>query len=391
MSATVLHINRHTVLHRRRVRVLIIACVVVIAVAAPIAYTLAPVWFHLPVTVQINRQPYKVKSGTDALTFLKSKFNLANYQGVLQTDEGAVLDPKGGEPAQIRINGHKLRAKEKLIRNEKISLEPGGAIVHVTALKYMPVPPKAQLQGKGALIALSRRGQAGEAVQVVDIVTGKVLRSNQIKAPQNTVLQAHETLGIAPKVIALTFDDGPNDGETQAILGVLQQQQVKATFFELGVNIKSHPALSKACTGGGNLVALHSWDHKDFVKLTADQVTRQLTDSQAQLKAATGHTTRWFRFPYGSSNPDVDALVAAQNMRMAFWTVDTKDWTRPGAVQIAANALKGARPGAIILMHDGGGDRSQTVAALPQIITALKAQGYTFVTVEELYTIIGGK
>lgn len=364
-----------------------------VAVAAVIYVALvwAPVWFHLPVAVTINGKSYQVKSGTDIHTYLGETFDLSAYQGALKVDTGQVLDPKGGKPPRITVDGHALRKRERILRGGDIVLAKGADIVHKTAKRPVSIAEKTVLQGKGSLISLEHAGAAGTKLETVDTVTGKVLSSVEATAPIDTVLQAWQTSRAKQRVIALTFDDGPHPTYTQGIVAVLQQQKVPATFFELGTNIKRYPALTQACVNSGSLVGLHSWDHKDFTKLSVDQINKQIQDTQAIYKKTTGKTAHWFRLPYGNSTTQIDGQLTTQGLNLAYWTVDTNDWRRPGADTIAARAISGAAPGAIILMHDGGGDRSQTVAALPKIITTLKAQGYTFVTVDQLYHICSGK
>jgi len=371
----------------------LVGLAVALGIAAYVSYIWIPVWFHLPVAVTVNSQPYKVKSGTKVRSFLESTFNLASYQGSLKLDTGQVLDPAGGKPAAIALDGHPLQGGERIrLGGNAITLKRGEDIVHATAQKTVALAPKVRLQGgNGRLISLVRAGRPGTALQTIDTVTGKVLSSKVTTPAIDTVLQAYTTTRVKSRVVALTFDDGPNDGETQAILAVLKEEKVKATFFELGSNIKRYPALTRACVAGGNLVGLHSWDHKDFTKLNASQISAQMSDSQAALKAATGKPSSWFRMPYGSSTTTIDAQVSGQGFRLAYWTVDPNDWSRPGTNTIAARVIGAARPGAVILMHDGGGDRTQTVAALPKIIKELKAKGYTFVTLDELYKLSGGK
>ncbi|MCL2881870.1 MAG: polysaccharide deacetylase family protein [Coriobacteriia bacterium] len=372
---------------------LLIGVAVVLAMAAYGAYVWVPVWFHLPVSVTVNSRPYKVDSGTKIHTFLDDTFGLASYQGKLKVDTGQVLDPRGGKPAVITVDGHPLHSGERIrFGGNAIKLARGADVIHPTAQKSVAIAPKVSLQGgNGRLISLLRAGRPGTVLETIDTVTGKVLSSKEATSAIDTRLQAFTTTGIKARAVALTFDDGPNDGETQAIVATLKKENVKATFFELGINIKRYPALTRAVVSGGNLVGLHSWDHKDFTKLSTSQISGQLSDSQAAYKAATGQATQWFRLPYGASTLTIDGQLTSRNFRLAYWTVDPNDWRRPGVDKIVSRVVSGARPGAIILMHDGGGDRSQTVAALPKIIAALKKQGYTFVTVDELYRLSGGK
>jgi len=380
-------------LTRQRRTIILLACGLALLVAAAfVARTWVPVWFHLPVSVTVNDKAYKVASGTKVSSFLDTTFDLSVYQGELRTDKGQVLDPRGGKPARIIFDGAPLRARERIMRDGAvIKLIRGADIVHGTAQKSVAIAPGVRKQGKGSLVGLLQAGKPGAKLQTVDTVTGKVLSSKDATAPVDALLQVYSTLGVKSRVVALTFDDGPWKDSTAAIVAILKQQQVKATFFELGTNIKRYPAFSRAVVNGGSLIGLHSWDHKDFTKLNASQIDSQVQRTQDALKAATGQTSQWFRLPYGASTNSADGEVVSKGFHLAFWTVDTNDWSRPGVNKIVARAVAGARPGAVILMHDGGGDRSQTVAALPKVITALKAKGYSFVTVDELYRLSGGK
>ncbi|WP_149400227.1 polysaccharide deacetylase family protein [Dictyobacter arantiisoli] len=184
--------------------------------------------------------------------------------------------------------------------------------------------------------------------------------------------------------IALTFDDGPNPTYTPQVLSILAQHHVHATFFAIGNQVQSNPNLVKQAIGDGNVVEDHTWDHPDLTKLTPAAISKEVTSAADAVQKATGQRPGLLRPPYGSVNATVRAQVAALNMTMVIWNVDTVDWSRPGVASIENTALNNAHNGSIILMHDGGGDRSQTVAALPHIITTLQQRGYQLVTVPDL-------
>ena len=171
-----------------------------------------------------------------------------------------------------------------------------------------------------------------------------------------------------PKVLYLTFDDGPSEW-TPRVLEVLARHNAKATFFELGQQQKAFPGYADQVRKAGNTIGNHTFDHKSLTALSSSGVQQEISD---------GPASKCLRPPYGSVNSDVRSVTGDMNLRVVLWDVDTLDWTRPGSASIEQRVVKGARPGAIVLMHDGGGDRQQTVDALDGALTTLAAQGYVF-------------
>jgi cellulose synthase/poly-beta-1,6-N-acetylglucosamine synthase-like glycosyltransferase/peptidoglycan/xylan/chitin deacetylase (PgdA/CDA1 family) len=189
----------------------------------------------------------------------------------------------------------------------------------------------------------------------------------------------------APGTVALTFDDGPGP-DTAAVLDVLRRYGVHATFFVVGANVAQHPDLLRRIVADGNEIGLHTFTHRDLGEMPAWQERLELAQTQYVVAAATGRTTNLLRLPYSSTPDSIDtdqvtAMTRAGNFRVVLADLDTRDWTRPGAAAIAAAATPKPGAGAIVLMHDGGGDRSQTVQALTTLIPALQARGYRFTTV----------
>ncbi|BCL81862.1 polysaccharide deacetylase family protein [Ktedonobacteria bacterium brp13] len=184
--------------------------------------------------------------------------------------------------------------------------------------------------------------------------------------------------------VALTFDDGPNPTYTPQILQVLAANNAHATFFEIGQLVQSNPGLARLVVQNGNVIGNHTWDHPSLTTLTPAAQASELIRASTAIENVTGMTPTLFRPPYGATNAQVEAVAAAQQMATVLWSVDTADWQLPGVQRIVTAALNGAHNGSIIMMHDGGGNRSQTVAALSQIIKGLQARGYALVTVPEL-------
>jgi peptidoglycan/xylan/chitin deacetylase (PgdA/CDA1 family) len=187
-------------------------------------------------------------------------------------------------------------------------------------------------------------------------------------------------VALPTKYVVLTFDDGPDPAFTPQILAILATYGAKATFFEVGKNVTKHPELTKRLHAAGHSVENHTWDHADLRKLGAVAFRQEVASTDQAIRAATGSTPACLRPPYGGMNPTVTQRAKALGKDLVVWTVDSRDWTKPGAPAIVQRVLKNVRNGSVILMHDGGGNRTQTVAALPKILQTLKAQGYGFRT-----------
>ncbi|MER7773300.1 polysaccharide deacetylase family protein [Kitasatospora sp. NPDC096140] len=182
------------------------------------------------------------------------------------------------------------------------------------------------------------------------------------------------------KVVYLTFDDGPSSAYTPKVLATLARYGVRATFFEIGQNVAAHPALTAEVARQGHSVQNHSWSHPDLRRLSGSALDSQVSATDRAIRARTGRTPTCLRPPYGALNATVRSHAAALGKQVVLWSVDPADWSRPGAAAIRSRVLDSVRPGSVILLHDGGGDRSQTVAALPAVISTLKARGYGFAT-----------
>ncbi len=185
---------------------------------------------------------------------------------------------------------------------------------------------------------------------------------------------------LGPLQAALTFDDGPHATYTPQILAALATYGVPATFFPIGRNGAARPDLLRAEAAAGHAVENHSWDHPSLTRLSGPDVASQLSRTSDVVEQATGTRPTCFRPPGGATNSTVVSIAANLGLAQTLWTVDPTDWKRPGVAAIVAGVLSEAHgQGVVILMHDGGGDRSQTVAALPQIIEGLRNRGYQFV------------
>ncbi|MHB8656823.1 MAG: polysaccharide deacetylase family protein [Solirubrobacteraceae bacterium] len=189
--------------------------------------------------------------------------------------------------------------------------------------------------------------------------------------------------GSQHREIALTFDDGPGP-YTPAVLSALERLDTPATFFEVGVLERYFHASTSRIVADGYAIGDHTEAHAPMSHLSPTDQQAQLLEQTSVIGNYGAPFPRMFRPPYGLWNAATLALLHRYRMLMILWSVDTSDYRRPGVDAIVHSAVAGARPGAIILLHDAGGDRSETVAALPLIVSALRARGYRLVSVPRL-------
>jgi peptidoglycan/xylan/chitin deacetylase (PgdA/CDA1 family) len=189
--------------------------------------------------------------------------------------------------------------------------------------------------------------------------------------------------GSQHREVALTFDDGPGP-YTPDIVRVLTRLHAPATFFEVGVEEGYFHAGTAEIVARGDPIGDHTETHAPMSELSRKLQQRQLLQDTAAIGNYGAPFPRLFRPPYGLWNATTLSLLKRYRMLMVLWTVDTSDYQMPGVGVIVKRALTGAKPGAIILLHDAGGNRTQTVAALPRIIKGLRARGYKLVTVPKL-------
>jgi peptidoglycan/xylan/chitin deacetylase (PgdA/CDA1 family) len=183
--------------------------------------------------------------------------------------------------------------------------------------------------------------------------------------------------------VALTFDDGPGP-YTNQILEILRKSDTPATFFVLGGMVDDFPDLVPKELRQGHAIGAHTFDHPRMGELPLNAQFAQMADFEAAMEEHNLPVPHIFRPPYGSFNADTITLLEHRNTLMVLWSVDTGDYLDPGSEVIAERALEGAEPGAIILLHDAGGDRTETITALPKIIRGLKRKRLQPVTVPEL-------
>ena len=183
------------------------------------------------------------------------------------------------------------------------------------------------------------------------------------------------------KVIALTFDDGPGP-YTAHLLDILDQYGARATFFLIGSKVSGQASVVRSIQARGHQLGNHSWSHPELPKLSVDQIAGEIDRTNEAIRQATGVKPSILRPPYGAVNGVVLEQIRTRGMSSILWSVDTRDWADRNSQIVCSRAVAGAHPGAVILMHD---IHQTSVNAVPCILSSLKQQGYSFVTIQRLY------
>lgn len=306
--------------------------------------------------------------------------------GDLLAIDGSVIATAGGEPPLLIVNGKAVPESERLYMGDRVVSRRGADVKEASRVAYEKIKFKTVYQGRGSLSELTTEGVPGTREVTVGLVSGIRIPGKVIRKPIDAVVVRHKPRP-GQKLVALTFDDGPWPGQTDKILDILAKENVKATFFMVGVRVKRAPSLARRVSAEGHQVANHTMGHRDLARVSAKEVAKQIVKGRGTIKAYTKVDTPWLRPPYGSMDAAAWKVTKKTRSKVVLWNVDSEDWRRGGVSKIRTSVVKHTRPGSVILMHDGGIDRRQTITALPGIIRDLKKRGYVFVTVEDLYSV----
>ncbi len=186
------------------------------------------------------------------------------------------------------------------------------------------------------------------------------------------------------RVLALTFDDGPRDPSTRDLLAVLARHDVRATFFMTGEQADKHPELVRAVAAAGHQIGNHSWSHPRFVFQFPSFARGELDRTDEAIRRGGYEGALAFRSPYGKKGLGLQWVLSATDRPNILFDVMPTDYLRPGVAEIVSQVREEIEPGSIVVLHDGGGDRSQTVEAVDQLIPLLRRDGWTLSTVEEM-------
>jgi peptidoglycan/xylan/chitin deacetylase (PgdA/CDA1 family) len=304
-------------------------------------------------------------------------FDAAVHAFSLWPKPGNLLDVQGGViqqaeyPGRVYLDGHIEDGNPLIAQGDALTMANGHDRTERTETEVVDVPggrpgdPQFFLGDAPGQEIITKGKLSGKVLSTVFHTTGPIKR---------------------PPSVALTFDDGPWPGQTQRILQILLRFSVPATFFVIGEQASAHPDLVRQEAEAGMLVGNHSWDHPNsppFHDLPRSQITNEIARTNRELTAI-GVNVGLFRPPGGSYSSWMIHQANQMGDRLVLWSVDPRDWQAGRtARQIVHIVLANVRPGSIILLHDGGGDRSATIAALPRIIRRIRKMDLRFVSVED--------
>lgn len=336
-----------------------------------------------PIGVLVDGRIREVPIGSSARDIVKGSLCSA-CPGDLVSVDGALLGSGEGAPVTLVRNGMRLDPGDQIFAGDRIGSMDGSDITEAIVTSSAPIPIPVEYIGKGPLCEVQQPGAVGIRSILLGEISGHVVTSTVEQEPLPMVVKRSGAPD-ARKVVALTFDDGPWKGQTAEILDILKAEDVKATFFMVGMRVRRSPGIARRVAKEGHLIGNHSDTHKLLGGADKMVVRNEIRHAQKTIQEVVGVKPKWFRPPGGSMGPTVAAEAGKVKLGVVMWSVDPRDWhaTKPGP--IARAVRKAVKPGSVVLLHDGGGDREDTIRALPWIIHNLKADGYTFVTLDELY------
>ncbi len=363
----------------------VIAMVVILAaIGAGVYMYLNPPTFN----ITVNGMTRTVDKGTTVADMVADGVVTPKAGNLLAVD-GEVIEEGAGTAFGATVNDNEVTdPATELHKNDVVQIVDGTDITEEYDAEAAEVQPGQVELGEGA-IHVYIPGEVGQTEKRTGKVSGKTVDEVTKPVQDNVYLQYNADTG-DDKVVALTFDDGPWP-TTEELLDVLRENEVKATFFTIGEQIADYPSAMEKEAADGHQICTHSWDHAsgsgngvDLTRMSAEEQIEEVQKGQQAIADVTGKdASKVIRSPGGNYHGDIVWTLQPYVTAEINWNVDTEDWRRPGSDAIAER-IKSARPGDIVLMHDGGGDRSQTIEALRTALPYLKEQGFKFVTIDEL-------
>ena len=290
---------------------------------------------------------------------------------MISAGSGRVLDPHD-DPAVIALDGDRVGPGDPLPPGAQIRVDNGATSVEPVDVRMQAALP-AGLPAVESVVW--RPGTPG----LDEITIGR--HSGEI-ASRRSLLAAGAALPNPDRVVALTFDDGPSLEWTPFVLAILRTFDAKATFCMVGYNLQRYPDLVRQIAIEGHTLCNHTARHRVVDHSSVEEITGEITGGAEGIRALTGQDAQFFRAPGGRTSADVIDVAHNHGERVLGWNVDPQDYRRPPPDVLRDRILSAVKPGSVVILHDGGGDRSHTVAMLTELLLLLKADGYNIVAAE---------
>lgn len=346
-------------------------------------------WYTHPVDVTIDGTRMQARLWSPLEQVMDEK-GISVSSGDYVSVSGNVISAGDGYPFSATVNGSELNGSDAsgyhIKEGDVIDFHDGADRMEEFDSWEENIQPKLKMDGNvGAINYVAQWGKAGRKTVRRGKDSGETADGETLTEPQDCIIKVTD---VHPdddrKIVALTFDDGPDATYTLSYLSILNQYNAKATFFCVGNNVQAYPSIVQEAIAEGNEVMNHTMSHQQLTDLDEDALRAEITDSFDAIEQATGVQTTALRPPYGSFRETTWLKTGGCMSLSVRWNLDSLDWSKASVQTIVANATNGVEPGSIILMHDGGGDRSEDLEALPQILATLEDEGYTVTTVSEL-------
>ncbi len=371
----------------------IVAALVVVLVIAGAAAGGGYWWYNNhPVEVSLNGTTTTIEGSQRSIQGLIDAGTVTPTPGNHLAIDGSIIKEGGGQAATVTLNNAQTSDYSALLMDGDTIEVTNGADTTESyteeTKETKPAKASVKVTGSGAIHSVSAPSK--ETVKVLTGSESGKTKTEVIKKSSGLTVTKHNA-SPKKKVIALTFDDGPWPTTTDQILDILADNDAKATFFTIGKQIASHTSSVKKMKEAGHQICTHTYDHAsgsgrgvNITYMSAPEQKKEIKKGYQAIKDVTGEdASTVVRLPGGNVNEDTYSNLANLITAEINWNIDTEDWSRPGEDAIYKRIVS-ASSGDIILMHDGGGDRTQTVAALKKALPVLKEKGYSFVTIDEL-------
>ncbi|RVU98154.1 polysaccharide deacetylase family protein [Coriobacteriales bacterium OH1046] len=360
----------------------------VLAAAAVLGFGGYHLWLHRDVRVYVNGVPVDIRYRS-SFGEICDEAGVVPEAGDLYSIAGNLIATGGGGPFTVSLDGVELSEAQLdaveveggesfTVRDGDDAVEDSEVVERITAPRLVPAERLA------AVTYVSQWGANGIDRVRVGAVSGEEILEEVVQEPRDCVLASVNPVpSDGRRLVCLTFDDGPSPYTAQ-VLQILEEKGACATFFVLGSNVGPWSDAIQGLEAAGCEVMSHTMNHRNHYATTSDETYRETADAFAALRDCAGVYTSVIRPPYGNWNEHCWISSRGTMSASVIWNVDSRDWELPGADAIVENCTSGIENGDIILLHDGGGDRSQDIEALPRIIDILREQGFELVTLSEL-------
>jgi peptidoglycan/xylan/chitin deacetylase (PgdA/CDA1 family) len=331
----------------------------VLLVAATVALAaVALLWGYGPIPVRVEGSLMIVPRDT-TVAALMGRGLLSQPRGDLVSVSGRVLQAGSGAPPVVLVDGGGRGPDIALEPGARLTTVRGADVVEPTAVRSIETTSGVRYAGSGPVESVEDTGVPDVVEVVVGTVSGEEVSRRQVSVGVPMTIR-REPAWPGPKRVALTFDDGPWKGSTDAILRQLVAAEVKGTFFVIGARLKGGgAAIARRVVAAGMEIGDHSQNHTLLGHAPKGVVRQQILRGARAVQSVLGVKPIWFRPPGGSTSATVRREAKRAHLRVAMWTIDPRDWERPPARTIARHILDRIKPGSGVGVHDGGGGRAQ--------------------------------